>query len=403
MIESAFGASVPLLQSPQQPLPVSTKPSKKGEKEISTNILGKLETGNTFSIFHHGGAPSIYKINDIVENETNITIKFDEPLDSDIKDLTTIFPAITKYETAFDPYGTLIWYFNSKKELANISNQMIRLIDSLKDNAKRVNKGRLGPEEAPAKFFRKIKECEELTGRRTQDEIGEIVEKLRRPWTQNIATSAFKGIDIVFATNMISVGVDISRLGLMMVHGQPRTTAEYIQSTSRVGREFPGLVLTVYNHLKSKDRSIFEQFNSYHQALYKFVEGVSITPFSRGAIARALPAVFISLVRSFSEINDPNIRGQDIIIKEIKDWILEAVKNVAPDELTFVKQELDKIIKKWENSNPSDWGEMRGNADQREMLMNPNSNQNTVFGNIPTSMRNTAKEVSINLYKKEDF
>ena len=78
----------------------------------------------------------------------------------------------------------------------------------------------------------------------------------------------YTGIDILFSTNMISVGVDIPRLGLMLVHGQPRTTAEYIQATSRVGRKYPGLVTTVYNHAKSKDRSIYEMFKNYHQSIY---------------------------------------------------------------------------------------------------------------------------------------
>ena len=404
MVESAFGASVPLLQSPQQILPTSTKDAKKGEKEVVINILGNLRVGGSFSIYQ-GGKPSIYKINEIIDmdNDYGIIINLDEPLTSDIKSLTSIFPAITKYETAIDPYGTLIWYFNSKKELATVLNQKIRLVNSLRDNSKRINKGRLGPVESPSKFSRKLDNCEELTGRLSQDEIGQIVENLRKPWTQNIATSTFKGMDIVYSTNMISVGVDISRLGLMMVHGQPRTTAEYIQSTSRVGREFPGLVLTVYNHNKSKDRSIYEQFNNYHQSLYRFVEGISITPFSRGSITRALPAVFISLVRSFFEIEDPNIKGQSKVVKEIKDWILEAVKNVDPEESSYVEKELEYIIKKWESSNPADWGEMRGNSDSREMLMNPNSSQNTVFGDVPTSMRSTAKEVNIELFRKENF
>jgi len=146
-----------------------------------------------------------------------------------------------------------------------------------------------------------------LTGRLPQDEIQTIITDLRKPWTQVMGKPLQNtGIDILFSTNMISVGVDIPRLGLMLVHGQPRTTAEYIQATSRVGRKYPGLVTTVYNHAKSKDRSIYEMFKNYHQSFYRHVEAVSVTPFSSGARDRALPAIFIALARHFG-INSPSL------------------------------------------------------------------------------------------------
>jgi len=102
---------------------------------------------------------------------------------------------------------------------------------------------------------------------------------------------------VLLATNMISVGVDVSRLGLMVVAGQPKTTAEYIQATSRVGRHFPGLVCTVYNWSRPRDISHYERFGHYHATFYQNIEALSVTPFSAGAINRGLSAVLASLVR----------------------------------------------------------------------------------------------------------
>jgi Helicase conserved C-terminal domain len=103
--------------------------------------------------------------------------------------------------------------------------------------------------------------------------------------------------DAVLASNMISVGVDVPRLGLMVVNGQPKSTAEYIQASSRVGRGIPGLVITLYNFGRPRDLSHFEHFRSYHSALYRSVEATSVTPWAPRARDKALHAVVASVVR----------------------------------------------------------------------------------------------------------
>ena len=104
-------------------------------------------------------------------------------------------------------------------------------------------------------------------------------------------------LDVVLATNMVSVGVDVQRLGVMAVSGQPKATAEYIQATSRVGRQWPGFVVTVLNWARPRDLSHYEQFEQYHAVFYRYVEALSVTPFAPRALDRGLAGVLASLVR----------------------------------------------------------------------------------------------------------
>lgn len=127
-----------------------------------------------------------------------------------------------------------------------------------------------------------------------------------------------EAIDVVLASNMISVGVDISRLGLMVVNGQPKGIAEYIQATSRVGRgKVPGLVVSVYNANKARDRSHYETFLTWHQSLYREVEATSVTSLAPRARDRALHAPLVALDPSLRDRRDGQrkLAPQDTPIK----------------------------------------------------------------------------------------
>ncbi|MCB0742404.1 MAG: hypothetical protein KDC67_00755 [Ignavibacteriae bacterium] len=100
---------------------------------------------------------------------------------------------------------------------------------------------------------------------------------------------------VVAATNMISVGIDIARFNVMQITGQPKTHSEYIQASSRCGRTFPGIVITTFNPAKNRDRSHYEEFIDYHQGYYRFVEATSVTPYALPALEKSLDAVCFSL------------------------------------------------------------------------------------------------------------
>ncbi len=141
------------------------------------------------------------------------------------------------------------------------------------------------------------REVSELTSREPTDRVADTKRKLALGFSDKEKVK--ERIDVALATNMISVGLDITRLGLMVVLGQPKATAEYIQATSRVGRdqEKPGLVVTLLNVHRPRDRSHYERFEAFHGSFYRGVEATSVTPFAPRALDRGLPAIVVALGR----------------------------------------------------------------------------------------------------------
>ena len=185
-----------------------------------------------------------------------------------------------------DAYMTLVGYFNSLRELGGVR----RLLDDDVPGRLRVLRRRgFGPHRL---LYEKDRE---LTSHRASSQIADTLDALDR--TFKTPESGSYPIDVLLASNMISVGVDIDRLGLMVVSAQPKTSAEYIQATSRVGRTHPGLIVEVYNWVRPRDISHYERFAHYHDTFYRHVEATSVTPFSERARDRALRGVLASFVR----------------------------------------------------------------------------------------------------------
>jgi hypothetical protein len=194
-------------------------------------------------------------------------------------------------ENPADPYMTALGYFNSLRELGGAR----RILEEEVQNTVKSYgaRKRVGEEHGLFQDRKSFSEVLELTSRVSTDKVAEARRRLGAPFHDA------QRVDCAIATNMISVGLDIPRLGLMLVLGQPKAHAEYIQATSRVGREDarPGLVVTLFNIHKPRDRSHYERFRHYHETFYRSVEVGSVTPFSARALDRGFAGALVALAR----------------------------------------------------------------------------------------------------------
>ncbi len=205
-----------------------------------------------------------------------------------------------------DPYMSVVGYFNSLRELGG----MRRLAeDDVQTRAFRVQ---MSDVNRPGLSQRRVRNVDELTSRVSNKEIPKKLDQLEVKFKPAWEKGETQAIDIVLATNMLSVGVDINRIGLMVVNGQPKNTAEYIQATSRIGRFFPGLVFTVLTWSRPRDLSHYETFEHYHATFYKHIEAQSVTPFAPRALDRGLTGAMVSLLRLENEVMTPNAGAQSL-------------------------------------------------------------------------------------------
>ena len=238
-------------------------------------------------------------------------------------------------EAAADGYWTLVAYHNSRRELGKT------MTLSRDDVPNRIFMNAAAEEDA-----REITEVEELSANIPGRMIPRILDRLKAARTEREA------IDILPSTNMLSVGVDVPRLGVMMVLGQPKTTAEYIQATSRVGRaEVPGVVLVLFSSTKARDRSHYEDFSGYHGAVYKFVEPASVTPFAPPSRDRALHAALVIVARhalGLSGNKDADgFDAGDAEVQRVLALLLRRVAEAEPREAAAAERHLERLCNEW--------------------------------------------------------
>jgi len=219
-----------------------------------------------------------------------------------------------------DPYMTMLGYFNSLRELGGCRRILEDEVQTkLVDRSRRC---RVGETEGLFADRKKFSAVVELTSRVGTDMVADAKRRLARAHDEE------DHVDTAIATNMISVGLDITRLGTMVVFGQPKTSAEYIQATSRVGREEtkPGLILTLLNIHKPRDRSHYERFGFYHTTFYRSVEATSVTPFSPRALDRGLAGALVALARhGLEQMTAPRGAEQVIALRTQLDTVVDVL------------------------------------------------------------------------------
>ena len=350
-----------------------------------------------------------------------------------------------RYGEAADPYMTMVGYFNATRELAG----MRRYLDD--DVTTRVRRhGRAKGLSDRIVTRAGMLTIQELTSRISSGDISDVLGRLEYGFDPELDTSRRRydcpselarhrkermnarsrdtvepphplarrygerqntgrqPVDAVLATSMLQVGVDVPRFGLMMVVGQPKNTAEYIQASSRVGRdrERPGLVVTLYNWSRPRDLAHYEDFEHYHATFYRQVEALSVTPYTRRAIDRGAAATFVAAVRNAVEENSRNHDAYDVdldgpLVEEITDRMLARAEAVASrrgrEHLADTLRVLRDTWARERDAGTVRLGYQKGtwNRQQLRGLLQPGGTGRWETFTVGTSMRETENEINL--------
>ena len=243
-----------------------------------------------------------------------------------------------------DNFWTVVSYFNSLKDVGKMAN---KISSELRDSILKQLHNRLL--NTTYSNYRRLRYAKELTSRKPSERIKATLDELNISFDDDIEHS--KALDLVLATNMISVGLDVQRLGVMLVNGMPRNIAEYIQSTSRVARKNKGVIFTLFNPDNSRDLSYFEHFVSFHQKLYKEIEPLSLTPFTENTLDRMLLTMIVTYFRhKLGNYSNDAVKNLDkeIIEKELSD-LIEKHKGITDNEKNDFMKKVDYLLNYWNN------------------------------------------------------
>lgn len=259
-----------------------------------------------------------------------------------------------KLKESIDNYWTVVSYYNSLKDVGKIYNKIGDEIYSFTANLQI----RLFKDLYRFNFLGLPKRTKELTSRIPSERIKSTLDDIMERFTKDKFTEKNGKkylndiVDLVLATNMISVGIDVSRLNIMLINGMPRNVAEYIQASSRIGRETYGLVVTLLSANRAREKSFFEHFIPFHRSFYKYIEPLSVTSFTENTIDKMLTSLIISFVRQKypGELGDNN--QAQYFTKEklvpLIDYISERYKN-SGYEIDYFKDKINRLADDWIN------------------------------------------------------
>lgn len=333
-----------------------------------------------------------------------------------------------KYGAPADPYQTVVGYFNATRELAG----MRRLLDDDVTGRVRKTGGRRGLSNRLLSKTRQL-EISELTSRINSADITDALGHLEVEFDQDTDTSArqrgiaaamaaaarekapisalglptkVRPVDYVLATSMLQVGVDVSRFGLMVVTGQPKNTAEYIQASSRVGRDAnrPGLVVALYNWSRPRDLAHYEDFEHYHGTFYRQVEALSVTPYARRALDRGTMATYIAAIRNLTERDSTNPAAYSVDLDgdcaaQVRERFLDRAQAAdGPRGRSYFAACIDKVRDKWKTAKTAGesrlgYEERKGAAPLRGLLERPAGEWTELT--VGNSMRETENEINL--------
>lgn len=251
-------------------------------------------------------------------------------------------------KTDADSFWTLLSYFKSLKEIGRFSN---KINSELKPIIKQLQVRYLIDNYDSANNYNKLSYRNiELTSRIPNEKIKKNLDKLDIQFNGDL--KGHKAYDLVLATNMISVGLDVGRLGVMIMNGMPPNTAEYIQASSRVARKNEGVVFTLYDPFNSRDLSFYEDFVQFHKTFYKQVEPLSVTPFAENALDKMLFTLILAYFRhttQYTHNDTASAISYDSIKNDLKNKLNELFKNhqFAHNDLELISEKIDKILNSW--------------------------------------------------------
>ncbi|KAB1928598.1 helicase [Micromonospora noduli] len=345
-----------------------------------------------------------------------------------------------QYGQPADPYLTTVGYFNATRELAG----MRRILDDDVTTRVRTHGRRKGLSDRLVGA--NTLNVQELTSRISSGDISDVLKRLEIGFDPELDTSArrrailddareaYKSktasnprptlhpvsdrfykrqnegqvpVDAVLATSMLQVGVDVSRFGLMVVTGQPKNTAEYIQASSRVGRDArrPGLVVTLYNWTRPRDLAHYEDFEYYHSTFYRQVEALSVTPYTRRSLDRSTTATLVAAVRNADEAFSRNTDAHDVpldgpeVQRVVDRWLKRAEAIAGERGRDYLQERINRLKDEWKKRKTGTvrLGYSDGSFKQQKLapLLTVAGGERWTELTVGQSMRETENEINL--------